>query len=181
MVHMDITDIRFPDESFDVIYASHVLEHVDDDRRAIRELHRVLRTGGWAVLPVPIHGKETREDPSVTDPEERQRLFGQSDHVRKYGRDGEYERRLRGSGFDVTVEGFVRELGPESVRRYRLDPADDIYVCTKPGTPISRGLVARTWRAMDYRVRVAPAQIRRMLRRFRRRHKSHCSLTGSQP
>ena len=120
MVKMDITDIHFPAESFDVIYASHVLEHVPDDRKAMRELHRVLRRGGWAVLQVPVWRPTTNEDPTVTDPNERERLFGQSDHVRMYGHDGEYERRLARAGFDVTVEPFVNELGPETRRRYRL-------------------------------------------------------------
>jgi SAM-dependent methyltransferase len=83
MVKMDITDIQYPDNSFDVIYCSHVLEHVPQDRRAMRELARVLKPGGWAVLAVPIKGEKTFEDASVTAPEERERLFGQFDHVRQ--------------------------------------------------------------------------------------------------
>ena len=71
MLAMDITDIEFPDETFSVIYCSHVLEHVIDDRRAMRELCRVLRSDGWALLQVPISAKTTFEDPSVTDPSER--------------------------------------------------------------------------------------------------------------
>ena len=68
---MDITDIQHPDHSFDVIYCSHVLEHVPDDRAAMREFHRTLDPGGWAVLNVPINADRTFEDPSVTDPQER--------------------------------------------------------------------------------------------------------------
>jgi SAM-dependent methyltransferase len=114
MVTMDVTDIQFPDESFDVIYCSHVLEHVSDDRRAMREFHRVLKRGGWAVLLVPITAKRTWEDASVTSPEERLRLFGQHDHLRRYGPD--YAERLEQAGFDVTAtapEEFVEtgELG----------------------------------------------------------------------
>ena len=86
---IDITDIPYADGSFDVILCSHVLEHIPDDRRAMRELRRVLAPRGWALLQVPIDHQRavTFEDPSVTDPAERARLFGQHDHVRWYGRD----------------------------------------------------------------------------------------------
>jgi SAM-dependent methyltransferase len=93
MVRMDITDIQYPKDTFDVIYCSHVLEHVVDDRKAMREFHRVLRPDGWALLLVPITVEKTFEDPSVTDPEERLSVFGQEDHVRCYGPD--YVERLR--------------------------------------------------------------------------------------
>jgi hypothetical protein len=131
MVKMDITDIQYPDDSFDVVFASHVLEHIPDDVQAMRELRRVLRPDGWAVLQVPMWGPRTKEDPTVTDPTERARLFGQDDHVRMYGHDGEYERRLRRAGFDVTVERFTTELGPELTHRYRLLDTEDVYLCRK--------------------------------------------------
>lgn len=78
MVKMDITDIQYPDESFDVIYCSHVLEHVPDDRKAMQEFFRVLKKDGWAVLLVPIVGELTFEDPSIVDPVERTKIFGQA-------------------------------------------------------------------------------------------------------
>jgi ubiquinone/menaquinone biosynthesis C-methylase UbiE len=74
---MDITDIKYPDHSFEVILCSHVLEHVPDDRKALREFYRVLSPGGWAMIQIPISDPVTFEDLTITDPEERLRLFGQ--------------------------------------------------------------------------------------------------------
>lgn len=68
IVKMDITNIKYADQSFDVIYCSHVLGHVQDDKRAIREFYRVLKNNGWAILLVPITRKKTFEDPSIVEP-----------------------------------------------------------------------------------------------------------------
>ncbi len=133
MVQMDITDIDRPDASFDVIFASHVLEHVPDDVQAMRELRRILRPDGWAVLEVPIYGTTTIEDPTLTDPAERTRRFGQHDHVRMYGQDGVFAARLAEAGFDVTVVPLADELGPAATRRFRLDPKERVYLC-RPGS-----------------------------------------------
>ena len=131
MVCMDITDIQFPDNSFDAILCSHVLEHVRDDGRAMRELRRILKPGGWALLQVPVDGSRERtfEDPRVTDPAERERLFGQWDHVRTYGRD--YPRRLADAGFDVQVVPYAADLGPDVVRVCGLDADENVHVCRK--------------------------------------------------
>jgi SAM-dependent methyltransferase len=127
---MDITDIGEPDDSFDVIYCGHVLEHVADDRRAMREFFRVLKPNGWAVLTVPITAEKTFEDPSVTDPAERLRIFGQEDHVRRCGPD--YVDRLRESGFDVTVTGPSDFLDRDEIVRMGITgAAGEIYYCTK--------------------------------------------------
>ena len=128
MVEMDITDIQYPDDSFDVIYCSHVLEHVPDDRKAMRELARVLRPGGWAIIAVPVIRDKTFEDPAITSPEDRTRAYGQWDHVRAYGPD--FADRLRESGFDVTVDGFAKGLSEEIVRRHGLS-REDIYLLRK--------------------------------------------------
>ncbi|EID14766.1 type 11 methyltransferase [Mycolicibacterium phlei RIVM601174] len=129
MIKMDITDIEFEDNFFDVIYCSHVLEHVQDDRKAMREFHRVLKPAGWAVLQVPITANETFEDPSVTDPVERLRLFGQEDHVRRYGPD--YKERLSGAGFTVDVVEARDFLSPSELSDMRIDPGGRVYVCRK--------------------------------------------------
>lgn len=76
MEKMDICAIDYPENSFDLIFCSHVLEHVDDDRQALREFHRVLSSEGLLMLMVPIFGEKTIQDSSVTDPAERERLFG---------------------------------------------------------------------------------------------------------
>ena len=130
MVKMDITDIQYPDDSFDVIYCSHVLEHVPDDKKAMREFLRVLKPNGWAMLLVPIVGEHTFEDPSITDPAERARVFGQDDHVRNYGRD--YVDRLREAGFKVDVvypEDFLSK--EEIVYMGITKAAGEIYFCKK--------------------------------------------------
>jgi ubiquinone/menaquinone biosynthesis C-methylase UbiE len=125
---MDAEHLTFPDNSFDVIYCSHVLEHVPEDRKAMRELARVLKPTGWAVLAVPVIRDKTFEDPKITSPADRLRVYGQEDHVRAYGQD--FADRLRESGFDVTVDPFARGLSEEMVQRYGLS-REDIYFCRK--------------------------------------------------
>jgi SAM-dependent methyltransferase len=130
MVRMDITNIQYPDEYFDVIYCSHVLEHVQDDKRAMKEFYRVLKQGGWAIMLVPISADKTFEDPSVVDPSERLRVFGQEDHVRRYGPD--YIERLREAGFNVRVDRVSDLFEKNDIVRMGLTPASgDIYFCTK--------------------------------------------------
>ncbi|MFA6468664.1 MAG: methyltransferase domain-containing protein [Bacteroidota bacterium] len=130
MVKMDITDIQYPDETFDAVYCSHVLEHVQNDRKAMREFFRVVKKGGWAVLLVPISADKTIEYPNVTDPAQRLALYGQEDHVRRYGPD--YIDRLRESGFaviKVTPDEYMKES--DRVLYGITDESGDIYYCTK--------------------------------------------------
>ena len=131
MFKIDLTDIKFPDNFFDVVYASHVLELITDDLKAMREIHRVLKPSGWAILQVPINGKITVEDPTITDPKERERVFGQFDHVRQYGHDGVYKNRLETAGFNVKIDQYVRSLYPDLIKKYGLMQSEDIYYCTK--------------------------------------------------
>ncbi len=136
MVAMDLMALPCRDDSVDVILCSHVLEHVADDRRAMAELFRVLSPRGWAIIQSPIDSslERTFEDPAVTDPAERERLFGQRDHVRLYGPD--YGRRLEQAGFRLRIDPFASELDPTVVAECALLP-EDLYVCRKD--PVSEG------------------------------------------
>jgi SAM-dependent methyltransferase len=133
MVRLDVQRLPMRNATFDAIICSHVLEHVADARAALRELLRVLRPGGWALLQSPIDRSraETFEDPSVTIPAERLRVFGQEDHVRIFGRD--YPVWLSAAGFDVEVVPYARELGEERIVRLGLDPEEDVYFCRRVG------------------------------------------------
>lgn len=128
MVQMDITNIQFPNNSFDVIYCSHVLEHIPDDRKAMQELARVLKPSGWAILQVPMGSQPTQEDLSITDPQERTRRYGQSDHVRMYGPD--YKDRLEQAGFRVSVIPYLEQFDVTQRQHYGLSlHKDDVYYC----------------------------------------------------
>lgn len=130
MVKMDICNIQYPDSSFDIIYCSHVLEHVLDDGKAMRELYRTLKSDGWAILNVPICGEKTFEDPSIVSPEDRLKAFGQEDHVRSYGLD--YVDRLRKSGFTVKLFTASDLASENDIAKMALTEASgEIYYCTK--------------------------------------------------
>jgi len=129
MVKMDITDINYADETFDVIYCSHVLEHVVDDSSALGELHRVLKSRGWAVILVPITADETFEDPSITDPAERLKHFGQEDHVRRYGPD--FTNRLKEAGFDIKIIRAADFLDREESAQMVIGDAEEMYLCVR--------------------------------------------------
>lgn len=127
---MDITDIKWPDDSFDIIYCCHILEHVTDDRRAMSEMYRVLKPGGWALIQVPIsRDQNTFEDPSITDPAERERLFWWYEHVRLYGLD--IENRLSEAGFHVDVVFGNQIIKPEDYERMRINPDEPLFYCKK--------------------------------------------------
>jgi SAM-dependent methyltransferase len=100
-VKMDVCDIPFEDEAFDVVICNHVLEHVNDDNRAMKEFYRVMKNDGMGIFQVPLNIKSetTDEDSTITDRAERERRFGQYDHVRYYGMD--YFDRLKSVGFTI--------------------------------------------------------------------------------
>jgi SAM-dependent methyltransferase len=131
-VKLDIQQIPFENNHFDVVICNHVLEHVPDDKKAIREIFRVLKRGGFALLQVPTayEMNVTLEDPSVTDPEERQRLFRQKDHYRLYGKD--YLEKLMAAGFVIGEENYLLTLSDEDRYKYRLPQMEFMYGYYKP-------------------------------------------------
>ena len=131
-VKMDIHQIPFEDNRFDMILCNHVLEHVKDDIQAMKEIHRVLKPEGFAILQVPFFspvGDVTFEDNSITDKREREKIFGQDDHVRKYGHD--YTNRIRQSGLTAVEENFAFTLKPEQHKKYGLGKGEIIYIGIK--------------------------------------------------
>ncbi len=125
MVQMDITNITLEDNSFDVIICNHVLEHVPDDRKAMSELYRVLKPGGWAILQTPMSDRaETVEDLTLS-PEQRIEAFGQDDHVRTYGMDK--KDRLASVGFKVELNTYLYDL-PQDIINYYGIMREDIWI-----------------------------------------------------
>jgi len=133
MMAMDITAIGFPNDSFDAIVCNHVLEHVPQDRKALAELYRVLKPGGWGSIQVPMEGETTEEDPSVTDPAVRTRLYGQSDHIRRYGTD--FVNRLKEAGFVVLALQKSELLGRYEQERISVACENEVILVRKPLLP----------------------------------------------
>lgn len=130
-IKLDVQEMPFEDASFDMVLCNHVLEHVPDDRKAIREIRRVLKKDGFAIMQVPqrFDWKKTLEDPSITDRAERERLFGQYDHLRMYGMD--YPERLQEEGFKVEVYDIADKIGEDLFERYALPKGEMLYICRK--------------------------------------------------
>jgi ubiquinone/menaquinone biosynthesis C-methylase UbiE len=121
----------FADNSFDFVMCNHVLEHIDREQDAMKEILRVLKPGGFAILQVPMDYERTStyEDFSITDPKEREKHFGQYDHVRLYGRD--YAQRLEYAGFSVRADEYIKSFSDADIERFRLDKNELIYFCEK--------------------------------------------------
>lgn len=128
MRHMDIRKLDLEDSGFDCVVCYHVLEHIDDDIKALRELHRVLKPGGWSIIQVPIHVEKTLERSSLSKKEQKD-ILKFEDHVRAYGKD--FADRLEEAGFQVEVLPYVKRFGAEEVKRYGLDKTEDLYICRK--------------------------------------------------
>jgi len=132
-VKLDIHAIPFQDNSFDYVLCNHVLEHVDNDLKAMTEIHRVLRPGGVAILQVPFFNpipKTTLEDFSIVDPKAREVAFGQSDHVRRYGHD--FPDRIRSSGLNPIVSSFAASLDESQCRQAGIVREEILYGGIKP-------------------------------------------------
>ncbi|MFT4683177.1 MAG: hypothetical protein ACJAU0_001804 [Flavobacteriales bacterium] len=129
--HFDAHAIPFEDNSFDIVMANHLLEHVEDDAQVMREFYRVMKPGGWGIFQVPVDytNPKTEEDKNVTDPAERERLYWQRDHLRLFGMD--YGDRLRAAGFEVTEDRYVAEIGEALQERYALMADEILYFCRK--------------------------------------------------
>jgi len=132
MEQMDITNIQYPENSFDAIICNHVLEHIPNDFKAMSELFRVLKPGGWAILQVPFSkiSDKTFEDPKVTSPEDRERIFGQTDHVRIYGK--YYADRLKKAGFEVEEYKWTEDTDLNNPNnRLGLNEDEVVFYCLK--------------------------------------------------
>jgi SAM-dependent methyltransferase len=119
-IRLDIQKMPFEDNEFDVIICNHVLEHVEDDKKAMAEILRVLKKGGFALMHVPIDysRNETYENNTITEPKDREKHFRQKDHYRLYGRD--FPERMKEAGFLITDDNYTDELDKETFERYRL-------------------------------------------------------------
>lgn len=130
-IHFDLHQAPFADNTYDVIFCNHVLEHVEDADQCMRELYRIMKPGGWGIFQVPLDTarEKTYEDKSITSPEQRELHFWQKDHLRLFGLD--YKDKLAAAGFKVKADDFVNTLTPELVDRYRLPAGEIIYFCEK--------------------------------------------------
>lgn len=130
-VKADICDLPFDDNSFDVVFCNHVLEHITDDTKAMQELFRVLKKGGFGIFQIPqdISRKITFEDNTITNSKERAKIFGQYDHVRVYGLD--YFDKLRSVGFRVDEIDYTQKIAPVELERFCLMKDEILPVCYK--------------------------------------------------
>ncbi|MFA6422557.1 MAG: methyltransferase domain-containing protein [Candidatus Buchananbacteria bacterium] len=131
MVKMDITDIKYPNNTFDMIICNHVLEHIVDEQKALSEIKRVLKPNGQAILQVPVHSDylQTYEDNSIISEEGRLKAFGQKDHVRIYGLD--YADRFKKSDMDIKIIKYCNEFNEADIAKYGLRRDEEIPIATK--------------------------------------------------
>ncbi|WP_010134372.1 class I SAM-dependent methyltransferase [Ochrovirga pacifica] len=130
-VKADICNLPFKDNTYDVVFCNHVLEHIPNDAKAMSELHRVLKPGGWGIFQVPQNTEleTTYEDHTITQPEDRKKHFGQYDHVRIYGLD--YFTRLKNAGFTVQQFKVSENFTPKQIQQYSLMANEILPVCFK--------------------------------------------------
>ena len=131
-VHFDVHEIPYEADTFDIIMGNHLMEHVADDHKVMTEYFRVMKPGGWGIFQVPMdrNNPKTLEDPVVTDPAERERLYWQRDHVRLYGMD--YADRYRAVGFEVEEIDLRDLFGEERYGRCALGAEGHLQIVRKP-------------------------------------------------
>ncbi len=130
-VKADICNLPFNNNQFDVVLCNHVLEHIPNDTKAMQELYRVMKPGGWGIFQIPqdLNREFTFEDNTITDKKERAKLFGQYDHVRVYGRD--YFDKLRHVGFKVNETDYTAIFSERELTTYCLAKGEIIPVVSK--------------------------------------------------
>jgi SAM-dependent methyltransferase len=130
-VYLDILNHNLPDNSFDVIICNHVFQYIEDDKKAMQNIYKLMKPGGWGIMQVPINTQSTKthEDSSITDPLEREKIFGLKEHVRYYSYD--YADKLRDAGFTVKVDDYSAEFSEEDNYKYGFWKGDAVYFCTK--------------------------------------------------
>ena len=134
-VKLDVHDMSFSEAEFDVVFCNHVMEHVADDAKAMSEIYRVLKPGGWGIIQIPLFHplpETTYEDTSITNPKAREKAFGQRDHVRLYGKD--YIERLKAAGFDAEEIWLSKEMDEKEVLKYALLLDEPIFFVSKHAT-----------------------------------------------
>jgi SAM-dependent methyltransferase len=129
MRHMDIRELELPDDEFDALVCYHVLEHIDDEMKALSELKRVMKPGAWAVIQVPIYVEKTISRDALTEWQAK-RILVYDGHLRAHGPD-EYRQLLESAGFRVDVVPYARKFSKEQLKEFGLDRTEDLYVCHK--------------------------------------------------
>ena len=131
-LHFDLHHIPLEDNRFDVVFCNHVMEHVNDPIQCMKEMFRVMKPGGWAIMQVPqdMSREKTYEDASIVTPEDREKHFWQKDHVRLFGRD--YPQWLEKAGFNVEFYDVTKKFDTETIERYRLIKDELLYIAKKP-------------------------------------------------
>ena len=127
----DLISTNFKDEYFDLIICNHVLEHIEDDKSALDEMYRILKYNGISILQVPINVKRenTFEDLSIKSKIQREKYFGQYDHVREYGLD--FKDRVEQAGFKVEMINYSKKISEDLVIKYGLMKDDLIPIGKK--------------------------------------------------
>ncbi len=130
-VYFDLLNHDLPDNSFDVIICNHVFQYIEDDKKAMQNIYKLMKKGGWGIMQVPIDTTRsvTYEDNSITDPLEREKAFGLKEHVRYYSYD--YADKLRNAGFNVTVDDYTAQFTEQEIYKYGFWKGDAVYYCTK--------------------------------------------------